>query len=283
MGRYRVPCGRSHSQRPESCIRCNMPELSGNQLLILAQRPDATTVAGYRAWLSLGRQVRRGAKGIGIFGYSTKTSVQEVTDSTGHTDEKTTTRTFFPVRTVFDISDTDGDDITVPTDIRASVDNEQDASTRAYQRISAWLIELGWDVQRANIPGAVRGYTSHADKLLRISDRLDDINTARVLLHEAAHAVLHGPDSGFITTEQYAASRAHRGTAEIQADGAAYVLADLLGLDTRHASVGYVAGWATAAAGSTTDTEAITATVRGTAAAILHAVNTIAAAIGLDD
>src|SRR5664279_1966787 len=87
------------------------------------------------------------------------------------------------------------------------------------------------------------------------------INAARVLLHEAAHVVLHGPDSGFITTEQYAASRAHRGTAEIQADGAAYVLADLLGLDTRPASVGYVAGWATAAAGSTTDTEAITAAV----------------------
>src|SRR5664279_1318569 len=276
-------CARTHSQRPESCIRCNMPELMSNQLLILAQRPDATTVAGYRAWQSPGRQVRRGAKGIGIFGYSTKTSVQEVTDSTGHTDEKTTTRTFFPVRTVFDISDTDGDDITVPTDIRASVDNEQDASTQAYQRISAWLIELGWDVQRANIPGAVRGYTSHADKLLRISDRHDDINTARVLLHEAAHVMLHGPDSGFITTEQYAASRAHRGTAEIKADGAAYVLADLLGMDTRHATVGYVAGWATAAAGSNTDTEAITAAVRGTAAAILHAVNTIAAAIGLDD
>ena len=256
-----------------------------NQLLILAQRPDATTVAGYRTWQSLGRQVRRGAKGIGIFGYSTKTSVQEVTDSTGHTNEKTTTRTFFPVRTVFDVSDTDGDgdDITVPTDIHTSGVDEQDASTQAYQRISAWLTEQGWDVQQANIPGAVRGYTSHTDKLLRISDGLDDINTTRVLLHETAHAVLHGPDSGYITTEQYTASRAHRGTAEIQADGAAYVLADLLGMDTRHASVGYVAGWATAAAGSTTDTEAITAAVRSTAAAILHAVNTIAAAIGLDD
>src|SRR5664279_5191864 len=207
-------------------------------------------------------------------GTPTKTSVQEVTDSAGRTDEKTTTRTFFPVRTVFDIGDTYGDDITVPTDVHTCGVDEQGASTRAYQRISAWLIELGWDVQRANIAGAVRGYTSHADKLVRISDGLDDINAARVLLHEAAHVMLHGPDSGFITTEQYAASRAHRGTAEIQADGAAYVLADLLGLDTRHASVGYVAGWATAAAGSTTDTEAITAAVRGTAAAILHAVNT---------
>ena len=47
--------------------------------------------------------------------------------------------------------------------------------------------------QRANIPGAVRGYTSHADKLVRISDGLDDINAARVLLHEAAHAVLARP------------------------------------------------------------------------------------------
>ena len=68
--------------------------------------------------------------------------------------------------------------------------------------------------QRANIPGAVRGYTSHADKLLRISDGLDDINAARVLLHEAAHVMLHGPDSGLITTEP--ASRAYRGTAEIR-------------------------------------------------------------------
>ena len=46
------------------------------------------------------------------------------------------------------------------------------------------------------------------------------------------------PDSAFITIEQYSASRAHRGAAEIQADGAAYVLADLLGLDTEQTSLG---------------------------------------------
>ena len=95
---------------------------------------------------------------------------------------------------------------------------------------------------RANIPGAVRGYTSHADKLVRISDGLDDINAARVLLHEAAHAVLHGPDSGLITTEQYAASRAHRGTAEIQGRRRRLRPGRPARLDTRHASVGYVAG-----------------------------------------
>src|SRR3954466_8259986 len=38
----------------------------GNVLLILSQKPDATRVAGYHTWKSLGRQVRRGEKGIRI-------------------------------------------------------------------------------------------------------------------------------------------------------------------------------------------------------------------------
>src|SRR5687767_5701301 len=38
-----------------------------NVTLILAQRPDATRVAGYRAWQSLGRQVMKGETGIRIF------------------------------------------------------------------------------------------------------------------------------------------------------------------------------------------------------------------------
>jgi hypothetical protein len=37
-----------------------------NVLLIAAQQPDATRVAGYRAWAQLGRQVRKGESGIAI-------------------------------------------------------------------------------------------------------------------------------------------------------------------------------------------------------------------------
>ena len=37
-----------------------------NCLLILQQKPDATRVAGYRTWQSLGRQVRRGERGIAV-------------------------------------------------------------------------------------------------------------------------------------------------------------------------------------------------------------------------
>ena len=38
-----------------------------NVLLILAQKPEATRVAGYRAWQSLGRQVKKGERAIYIF------------------------------------------------------------------------------------------------------------------------------------------------------------------------------------------------------------------------
>src|SRR3954466_176128 len=38
----------------------------GNTLLILSQKPDATRVAGYQTWKQLGRQVRRGERGLRI-------------------------------------------------------------------------------------------------------------------------------------------------------------------------------------------------------------------------
>src|SRR5262245_62899065 len=38
----------------------------GNCMLIAMQRPDATRVAGFKAWQQLGRQVRRGERGIRI-------------------------------------------------------------------------------------------------------------------------------------------------------------------------------------------------------------------------
>src|SRR5688572_782234 len=46
-----------------------------NQLMIFLQRPDATVVAGFSRWKSLGRFVKKGEKGLVIFApckYKTK-------------------------------------------------------------------------------------------------------------------------------------------------------------------------------------------------------------------
>ena len=65
----------------------------------------------------------------------------DLTDDAGKTDEKTTTRAFFPVRTVFDISDTDGEDISLPTEVDSARNPHPDASDKAYQRASTWLTD----------------------------------------------------------------------------------------------------------------------------------------------
>ena len=78
-----------------------------NVLLIQRQCPHASQVAGYRKWRNeFGRQVRKGEKGIKIFGYSTKKYTVENED--GEEEEKR--RVTYPILTVFDISQTDPTD-----------------------------------------------------------------------------------------------------------------------------------------------------------------------------
>jgi antirestriction protein ArdC len=77
----------------------------GNVLLILTQRPDATRVAGYNTWQSVGRQVRRGERGIRILvpmhGRGNPGGDQEE-------EAEAQPRLFFGTGTVFDIAQTDG-------------------------------------------------------------------------------------------------------------------------------------------------------------------------------
>jgi antirestriction protein ArdC len=75
-----------------------------NQMLIFMQRPDATGVAGYRAWQAEGRQVRKGEKGIMIFGPARKRVIKE--EKNGKEEERTISMPP-PVVTVFDIAQTD--------------------------------------------------------------------------------------------------------------------------------------------------------------------------------
>src|SRR5205807_6176220 len=78
----------------------------GNLCLIVSQRPEATRVAGYQAWRKLGRQVRKGERGIRILA-PCRAKAREV-----ESDEET--RSAFRVIgfrcvSVFDLSQTDGE------------------------------------------------------------------------------------------------------------------------------------------------------------------------------
>ena len=74
-----------------------------NTLLIWAQRPDSTRVAGYRKWQKLSRQVKKGERGIAIFA----PMKIKVKDSDNEDEEDWILR--FRVVHVFDLSQTEGD------------------------------------------------------------------------------------------------------------------------------------------------------------------------------
>ncbi|WP_392342557.1 ArdC-like ssDNA-binding domain-containing protein (plasmid) [Leifsonia sp. P73] len=225
-----------------------------NLLLILSQMPEASQVAGFRKWQSLGRQVRKGEKAIRIFGYSTKKITAE--DENGDEVEKRVAR--FPILSVFDIGQTD------------LVDGAQDAGTLTAQltgaddfgivdALSTYLVEEGWTVQLRPIQGPKNGYTDPEEMVVVVDADLSPEHMAKTLIHETAHVVLGH-------TEDLAEYVEHRGLMETEAESVAYVVAGLIGFDTSAYSVGYIAGWSDA------DTDLI----KSTAARVLRAAHQIA-------
>jgi hypothetical protein len=73
-----------------------------NQLLLAMQNPDATRVAGFKAWLALGYCVRRGEKALRIFAPCppSKAKLKAWRDAGADPAEKP--RTFFRLTAVFD-------------------------------------------------------------------------------------------------------------------------------------------------------------------------------------
>ena len=85
--------------------RATLHAYSANNTLLIASQAWArgitpTHVAGFRAWLKLGRAVRKGERGLSIWAPMRIKQVDE-------TGEETAKRTLFRVAKVFDVSQTD--------------------------------------------------------------------------------------------------------------------------------------------------------------------------------
>lgn len=231
-----------------------------NLLLIFAQSPDATHVAGYRSWQNLNRQVRKGEHGIRIFGGRDVTeTVQD--DNTGQDREQRRTR-FFPV-SVFDISQTDliDPDAGDPSSITHQLTGNDPAGI--LDAVTDHLTSNGWTVVRDRIAGTANGYTTTDDsRRVAIDQDLCPAQAAKTALHEAAHVLLHAD-------EDPAEYMQHRGIKQAEAESVAYIVAGILGLDTSAYSIGYVAGW------SNCDTD----TIKATATTVLRTAHTLADAL----
>lgn len=194
-----------------------------NVLLIMAQKPNASLVAGFKKWKGMNRNVKKGEKAIYILAPSMKKMTVEDKE-TGIRHEKNCIVWFRPV-TVFDISQTEGEDL---PSIQV---NELHGDVNEYETIMEQLKSMATvPVEYEDIKGA-KGYCS-AEKIA-LNKGMSELQTVKTMIHELAHNLL-----GHIE------SHATRDEKEVQAEGTAYVVAQAIGLDTSEYSFGYVAGWA---------------------------------------
>lgn len=126
-----------------------------NTLLILAQKPDASLVAGYRSWqANFNRHVDKGEKGLMILApvtYKEDRLINKV-DENGNVEldeagspiqeQRQVNVTRFKTTTVFDISQTSGDPLPSLIHDLTGSNNEAKAIIQSVQSICTILIEF---------------------------------------------------------------------------------------------------------------------------------------------
>lgn len=196
----------------------------GNTLLILSQKPEATFVAGFRTWNDrFSRRVRKGEKAIRILSPVIRRIESE------EEDERKKRLCGFRICSVFDISQTEGEDIplSLARRLEAGVENWQ-------QFLSALLMISPVPVFFVQA-GSGNGCYMPLEKRICVRSDLSQSQTAKTLIHEITHALLHDAD-----TSSDHLSRIRR---EVEAESVAYIVSTHFGIDTSSYSFGYIASW----------------------------------------
>lgn len=225
-----------------------------NILLICAQRPDATRVAGIRTWNALGRRVTKGEHGIAILAPCIYRAAPGETAAaepglerppTARGNEPTETATDrdgaprqlrgFKVVHVFDVTQTEGEPL--PDVEPAHLTGAEPEGL--WNHLAGLTRADGYRIERGPCGPGANGYTDFTARLVRIRDDVDPAQAVKTLAHELGHI---RADHEHRFTD-YATSAACRGRAEVEAESIAYLVTAHAGLDSASYSVPYLASW----------------------------------------
>ena len=192
-----------------------------NVLLISAQANNATQVAGFNAWKKLGRNVSKGEKAIWILA----PMIYKVADNS-NLDEETQVIRGFKFVPVFDASQTEGEEL-------PSVCNRLigDDPANCYESLVKVANSYGFSVEDFAFSGSTNGDCTFELHRIRVEVNNTPAQRIKTLVHELAHAILHSGE-------------ANRLLAELEAESVAYIVCQVLGIDSSDYSFGYVATWA---------------------------------------
>lgn len=191
-----------------------------NVLLIASQCPEATRVAGFHTWKSLGRYVKKGEKGIAIiapivFKRDTETQPNDDARSTDSTQLR------FRAAYVFDVSQTDGEPLP------ELAETAGDPGVHA-ERLKTLIENRGIALTYAADLDGAEGLSKKGEIVIRSGQT--PAAEFSVLVHELAHEILHqGPDRPTTKTVR-----------ELEAEAVAFTVCTAVGLEATTAASDYI-------------------------------------------
>ena len=221
-----------------------------NTLLIAMQRPEATLVAGYKAWQkNFERHVNKGENAIRILApapYKIKEERDKLDPVTGEMmfdengmpqkEQVEVTIPAFRAVSVFDVSQTDGKPIPEleAQELLSTVEGYEDF-VQALMNVAT--IPIGFE----DIPGDSKGYFHTEEKRIAVQENMSESQTLKTMVHEVAHSMMHNKEIN--RDDLMEAPIKDRNTKEAEAESVAYTVCQHFGIDTSDYSFGYIAGW----------------------------------------
>jgi hypothetical protein len=190
-----------------------------NILLIVAQRPDATRVAGYHTWNKLGRQVNRGAKGVLIFAPMVR---RKESEDTPDGDKPELRLVGFRAVHVFAQEDTSGQPLPQLSQCQG---DPSEYTTRLKAFVASRGVELAYseDIRPA--------YGQCSQERIDLLPGLPPAMEFSVLAHETGHHLLHFGGRRSETTKC---------VRETEAEAVAFVVCQAIGLDAVRSASEYI-------------------------------------------
>ncbi|TML00343.1 MAG: hypothetical protein E6G34_02330 [Actinobacteria bacterium] len=204
-----------------------------NQLLIALQCPDASYVAGFRAFLQLNRCVRKGERAIRILApMSVRDRQAQQAGRDVERESEQPKRMVFRAVSVFDVSQTELLPGTQEVPLEPPCEPIGGAThAHLLPSLERLAQELGYTVAHRPLDAPADGWCDQSKREIVINGKLPGNAQVRVLVHELAHALGIG-------------YREHgRRRAEVLVDTVTYIVCGSVGLDTSGSTVPYVAGW----------------------------------------
>ena len=227
-----------------------------NVMLIHAQMPNATHVAGFNKWRDqFGRHVKRGEKGIQIIApvpYKKKVSEIKLdpdtkapildADGMAITEEREVSVPTFRIVSVFDVSQTEGKPLPqLASDLTGNV-QQYEVFMEALRRSSPVPIEIQPLLQGTD------GFFSPKNQSISIRAGMSEVQTVSAVIHEIAHSKLHNYEKEQAETaageeNSKPPAQKDRRTEEVEAESISYAVCQYYGIQTGENSFGYIASW----------------------------------------